>query len=79
MEGFKIISFNEDERILEFCLSSFKNKIFKLELYSYLGVSKIIFDKIYLKENVIDSLKQQSGKTYNYLNKFFKMIIEINK
>ncbi len=77
MEGFKIISFNEDERILEFCLSSFKNKIFKLELYSYLGVDKIIFDKINLNDNFINSLKQQSIETYPLLNDFFLMITKL--
>ena len=79
IDGFKIISFNKDKRILEFYLSSFKNKIFTLELYNYLGVSKLIFDKIYLKENFIYSLKQQSGKYYEYLDDFFKMFIQINK
>ena len=78
IEGFKIISYNENEKILEFHLSSLKNKIFKLELYGYFGVHKLIFDKIFLKQSIIDSLKQFE-KRYNYLNDFFFTIIQFTK
>ena len=62
---------------LEFYLTLSKNTIFKLELYSYLGVDKIIFDKINLNDNFINSLKQQSIETYPLLNDFFLMITKL--
>ena len=79
MDGFNIISYKEDKYI-EFYLSSFKNTIFKLELYCcYLGASKLIFNKINLKDNFVNSLQQQSGKYYDYLSEFFEMINKLNK
>ena len=74
IDGFNIISYNQNDEFIEFYLSSFKNTIFKLELYDYLGAKKLIFDKIYLKDNFINSLKEQSGSHYNFLSIFFKMI-----
>ena len=74
-----LISYNKNKKFIEFYLSSFKNTIFKLELYDYLGAKKLIFDKINLKDNFINPLKQQSGNRYNYLDSFFKMINKFNK
>ena len=77
-DGLNITTFN-NKNYLEFYLSSSKNIIFKLELYDeYLGAKKLIFDKIYLKDNFINSLKEQSGKYYDYLSDFFKMINKLN-
>ena len=78
IDGFNIISYNQNNKFIEFYLSSFNNTIFKLELYGYLGAKQLIFDKIYLKDNFINSLKHQSGNRYDYLSDFFKMIIRLN-
>ena len=80
IDGFNIISYNnkDDNKFIEFYLSSFKNTIFKLELYSSLGAQKLIFDSINLKDNFINSLEQKSGEYFYYLRDFFKMIIKLN-
>jgi hypothetical protein len=81
-DGLKITTFNNID-YLEFYLSSSKNIIFKLELYDdYLGPKKLIFDKLYFKDNFIDSLKKYSKENswyYSYLGDFFKKLIEFNK
>ena len=76
-EGFKIYSF-QNNNILEFYLSSINNKIFKLELYEYLGVKKLIFDKINLKKLFIHFLKNEFNNTAYNLNDFFKIITKFN-
>ena len=77
-DGFNITTFN-NKNYLEFYLSSSKNIIFKLELYDYLGPKKLIFDKINLEDNFINSLKQQLEHYYSYLSDIFKMINKLNK
>ena len=76
-DGFKIYS-SRKNNILEFHLSSINNKIFKLELYEYLGVKKLIFDKINLKKLFIHSLKNEFNNTAYNLNDFFKIITKFN-
>ena len=77
-----ITTFN-DKNYLEFYLSSFKNIIFKLELYDeYLGPKKLIFDKLHFKDNFINSLKKESieyNKRSYILYYFFNNLFEFNK
>lgn len=70
-----IILYDEKNNFLKFYLTSFKNIIFKLELCYFLGINKIIFYKMYLRDDFIISLKQKSETSYSSLNWFFKMII----
>ena len=78
IDGFQINT-SLNNNILEFNLSSIDNTIFTLELYSYLGVKKLKFDKINLKKVFIQYLRNEfNNKSYN-LNDFFKIITQFNK
>ena len=78
IDGFQINT-SLNNNILEFNLSSIDNTIFTLELYSYLGVKKLKFNKINLKKVFIQYLRNEfNNKSYN-LNDFFKIITQFNK
>ena len=53
-----IILYDEKNNFLKFYLTSFKNIIFKLELCYFLVINKIIFYKMYLRDDFIISLKK---------------------
>jgi hypothetical protein len=75
----KIITYNEPNKYIEFYLKSNKNTKFKLELYDYLGVKKISFNKINLNESFITTLQSKSLLSFPGLYGFIEMLKKIIK
>ena len=76
-DGIIIISFNQNQKLLEFSLSSKKNINFSIELDDYFGVKRMKFKSKDIKQSFINSLINKSYTDYDYINSFFKMLVDL--
>ncbi len=65
------------EGSLDFYLTTDNSKIFKIKLFDYFGVKKIIFEKKNLTENFINKLKENQNKEYPDLSEFLNQLVEL--
>ena len=76
-DGIIIISFNQNQKLLEFSLSSKKNIKFSIELDDYFGVKRMKLKSKDIKQSFINSLINKSYTDYDYIDSFFKMLVDL--
>ena len=76
-DGITIISFNQNQKILEFILTSKKNIKFLIELGDYFSVKRMESQTKELELSFLNSLINKSYTYYNYIDSFFKMFIDL--
>ena len=76
-DGITIISFNQNQKILEFILSSKKNIKFLIELGDYFSVKRIKLQTKDIEISFLNSLIKESYTYYDYIDSFFKMFIDL--
>ena len=76
-DGITIISFNQNQKILEFILSSKKNIKFLIELGDYFSVKRIKLQTKDIELSFLNSLIKKSYTYYDYIDSFFKMFIDL--
>ena len=76
-DGIIIISFNQNQKLLEFSLSSKKNINFSIELYDYFTVKRMKLKSKDIKQSFINSIINKSYTDYDYINSFFKMLVDL--
>ena len=76
-DGIIIISFNQNQKLLEFSLSSKKNINFSIELYDYFTVKRMKLKSKDIEQSFINSLINKSYTDYDYINSFFKMLVDL--
>ena len=76
-DGIIIISFNQNQKLLEFSLSSKKNINFSIELDDYFGVKRMKLKSKDIEQSFINSLINKSYTYYYYINSFFKMLVDL--
>ena len=76
-DGIIIFSFNQNQKLLEFSLSSKKNIKFSIELDNYFMVKRMKFKSKDIEQSFINSLINKSYTHYYYINSFFKMLVDL--
>ena len=76
-DGIIIISFNQNQKILDFILSSKKNIKFSIELDDYFTVKRMKLKSKDIKQSFINSLINKSYTYYYYIGSFFKMLVNL--
>ena len=76
-DGIIIISFNQNQKLLEFSLSSKKNIKFSIELDDYFGVKRMKLKSKDIEQSFINSLINKSYTYYDYIHDFFKMLVTL--
>ena len=76
-DGIIIISFNQNQKLLEFSLSSKKNINFSIELDDCFSVKRMKFKSKDIKQSFINSIINKSYTDYDYINSFFKMLVDL--
>jgi hypothetical protein len=72
-----MVKYNKKEESIDFYLTTDRTKIFKIKLFDYFGVKKIIFEKKNLTENFINKLKENQNKEYPSLSRFLNELVEL--
>ena len=76
-DGIIIISFNQNQKLLEFSLSSKKHIKFSIELDDTFNVKTIKFKSKDIEQSFINSLINKSYTYYDYIHDFFKMLVTL--
>ena len=76
-DGIIIISFNQEQKLLEFSLSSKKNIKFSIELDDNFTIKRIKSKTKDIEQSFINSLINKSYTYYYYIDDFFKMLVNL--
>ena len=76
-DGIIIISFNQNQKLLEFSLSSKKNIKFSIELDNYFTVKRMKLKSKDIEQSFINSLINKSYTDYYDIGSFFKMLVDL--
>ncbi len=76
-DGIIIISFNQNQKLLEFSLSSKKNINFSIELNGYFNVKRMKLKSKDIEQSFINSLINKSYTYYYDIDSFFKMLVDL--
>ena len=76
-DGITIISFNQNQKIFEFILSSKKNIKFLIELDDFFNVKRMESQTKDIELSFLNSLIKKSYTDYDYIDSFFKMFIDL--
>ena len=78
-DGIIIISFNQNQKKLEFTFSSKQNIKFLIELDYNFGVKRIKLLTKDIEQSFLNLLIRNSLTYYNYIKTFFKMFVGLKK
>ena len=76
-DGIIIISFNQNQKLLEFSLSSKNNIKFSIELDDYFSVKRMKLKSKDIEQSFINSLINKSYTYYAHIHDFFKMLVTL--
>ena len=76
-DGIIIISFNQNQKLLEFSLSSKKHIKFSIELDDTFNVKTIKFKSKDIEQSFINSLINKSYTDYDDIDDFFEMLVNL--